>query len=414
MITEGYYPCDTRVRQEAELLVKNGHKISVIAIKAPHQKYFENVNGVKVRRVPEVNFLHEEKTSSRLKSEKIRKYLNRIKEVIGYSLEYAYFTTIAFLLSFIALFKDKFNVIHLHNPPDTLVLIAMVHKILFNKKIVFDHHDLSPDLFYEKYNDGNKIIYSILLAFEKLSCKFADIVIATNESYKMVEIERCGIDSRKIFIVRNGPDLNFLKISRPIESLKELDKTILGYLGVVNIQDGVDNLIKIIHKIVYEKKYNKILLLIIGGGDYIKRIKELANELDVTEYIIFTGFIRDYDLLSRYLSTVDIFIDAAQTSFLNERSTFIKHMEYMVFEKPVISYNLKESMYSLKDAGIFVPSGDMDRMAKTVLSLIDDTELRKSLGVARRGTSKTAILAKCIEATTPGISRATEILTWKK
>ena len=121
--------------------------------------------------------------------------------------------------------------------------------------------------------------------------------------------------------------------------------------------------------------------MVIGDGDYLFRIKDLAAKLDLMRYVLFTGFIFDRGELNRYLSTADIFVDAAPYSFLNDSSTFIKHMEYMVFQKPVISFALKESMFSLGDAGVFIQPNDTEEMARAILELVRDENRRKKYGI---------------------------------
>jgi glycosyltransferase involved in cell wall biosynthesis len=379
MLVDSNFPIDIRVKREAYTLTEYGHEVSVIAVKYHGQAYFEIIRGVKVYRIPKIEIFKRGKHATSSNISGYGKLLTLLKGIIGYSIEFLYFTMGCFFLSFIAIVKDKFDVIHTHNPPDTLFLVAGFYK-LFGKKFVYDHHDLSPDLFLEKYGSKGNLIYRILLLLEKHSCRTADLIIASNESYKKIEVERCGVNPRDIYVVRYGPDLNEMKITDPIQEIKSSGKTVLCYLGEINLQDGVDYLLYALSKIIYQYNYKDVCLLIIGDGDYLAKIKELANKLKVSEYIIFAGFIYDRNLLNRYLSSADIFVDAAPYSFLNNNSTFIKHMEYMVFQKPVVSFSLKESVFSLKDAGLFVPPNDTDQMAKAIIKLINNEPQKKQLG----------------------------------
>jgi len=381
MLTESNFPHDIRVKQEAEVLTANGHNVSVIAIGDPEQYHFEIIEDVKVYRVPKIELF----SKVNGKSEKSKLWLfghilTLLKAIVGYSFEYAYFTTACCLLSIIVMIRDRFDVIHTHNPPDTLFVVALFYKVFFGKMFVYDHHDLSPDLFVEKYSRKARPIYRLLLLLEKLSCKSADIVIATNGSYKQVEIERCGVKEDKIFVVRNGPDLKKMKISEPIRAIRDRAETILCYLGAINIQDGVDYLLDVLSKMVYKFNHKAVLLLIIGDGDYLNKIRELAKELMIDDYIMFTGYVTDRNELNRYLSSADIFVDAAPYSFLNDRSTFIKHMEYMVYKKPIVSFSLKESAFSLNNAGLLVPPNDTGKMAEKIVDLINDAKLCERLG----------------------------------
>jgi len=380
MLTESNFPHDPRVRQEAFKLVENGHGVSVIAIKGRGQSYCEEIKGVRVYRVPKIEIFKYGKQSKVSNLPQLQRIIVLLKGMIGYCFEYLYFTVACFFTSLLVLLKDGFDVIHTHNPPDTLFAVPLFYKIL-GKKFIYDHHDLSPELFLEKYESGKITIYKLLLRLEKISCKLADRIIATNESYKKIEIERCGVKEEDIYVLRNGPDLNEMIATEPIAGIRSRAKTILCYLGAINVQDGVDYLIQCLSKIVNQHHYEDVLLMVIGDGDYLFKIKELAAERGLMRYVLFTGFIFDRAELNRYLSTADIFVDAAPYSFLNDNSTFIKHMEYMVFQKPVISFALKESMFSLGDAGVFIRPNDTQAMAKAILELAHDENRRKEYGI---------------------------------
>lgn len=380
MLTESNFPLDTRIRLEAYTLARHGHKVSVIAIKDHDQPYSEAINGVKVYRIPRIEVFKRGKQVKTAGSSPGRSSIVVLKGVVGYGFEYAYFTIACFILSLFMVMKDNFDVIHTHNPPDTLFSVALFFKI-FGKRFIYDHHDLSPELFLEKYQRATKLIYKMLLLLERMSCKLADVIIATNVSYKNIQIERCGARPSNIYVVRNGPDLNELRITEPIQQIKSMNKKVLCYLGEINIQDGVEYLIVVLSKLVHQHNRQDVLLLIIGDGDYLHQIKLLANKNGLNRYIIFTGLVTDRNELSKYLSTADIFVDAAPYSFLNDNSTFIKHMEYMIYEKPIISFALKESMFSLQDAGLFVPPNDTEKFARTIIELINDKKRRELLGL---------------------------------
>jgi glycosyltransferase involved in cell wall biosynthesis len=380
MLSESNYPFDVRVKQEAELLYKYGYNVSIIAIKENEQKLYEIIEGVKVYRIPKIEIFNTEKQQNKDKKDNSFPFLSIIKGIIGYGIEYGYFTLVSLCYSLYILIKNKFDIIHTHNPPDTLVFIALFYKYLFGKKYIFDHHDLSPDLYLVKYPKGPKIIYKILINLEVLSCKIADKVIATNQSYKNIEIKRADINPEKIFVVRNGPDVKRIKKQKA----KNVKTTGIGhvllYLGAVNFQDGVHNLIEVMDKIVNKNKRRDILLIVVGDGDYLIKIKELASAYYLDKFIKFTGYIYDSDELNKYLSTADIFVDAAPKTFLNDNSTFIKHMEYMLFGKPVVSFDLKESRFTLEKAGLLIKNNDTDEMAKQIIALCENKKRREEIG----------------------------------
>ena len=197
MMSESAFPPDTRVRNEAYTLVKAGYKVSTIAVKKyKHEKLHDVINGVKVYRVPLLDLFEK----SDIGGSFFETIVNKMKSVVGYFIEYFYFTFACFLLSFYILIKDGFDAIHLHNPPNTVFMVGAFYRI-FGKKFVFDHHDLVPELYLSRYKINKKnLLYKILLFEEKLCLKCANLVIATNESYKEIDIQRANLKPDNIFI----------------------------------------------------------------------------------------------------------------------------------------------------------------------------------------------------------------------
>lgn len=380
MLSESFYPSDIRIRQEALFLTAHGHEVSVMALKEKSQPFCEVIDGVHVYRIPKIELFKYGKQARVENPAYWQKMLTLGKAALGYGFEYAYFTSACMVFSIAVYRLARFEVIHTHNPPDSLFMVAFLYK-LFGKRFVFDHHDLTPDLFVEKYGRRGGVIYRLLLLMEKISCQMADFVIATNASYKKIEARRCGVPTGKIYIVRNGPNLNEIKIALPIDGLKKKGQKILCYLGAINNQDGVDYLIRIMQRLIFVYGQHQYRLLIVGDGDYLPEIVRQTRQMALEPFVIFTGFVSERKMLNRYLSSADMFMDAAPLSFLNDSSTFIKHMEYMVFGKPILSFSLKESMVTLGDAGVFVPPNDIDLYAKKIMEISADPELQKRLGV---------------------------------
>jgi glycosyltransferase involved in cell wall biosynthesis len=376
MFTESRYPVDIRVRYEAESLAKAGNDVSVVSLQGKGAPRVEDVNGVHVYRIPILTVF--KKTNSNGASG-IGKIAIKLKSAVGYAVEYAYFTSLSLFHAIYLACTRGFNVVHAHNPPDTLFVVGAFSKIM-GKKFVFDHHDLSPELYLSRFeNKRPDFIYKVLVLMEKFSLKLADVVIATNESYKEIEVRRGGVVPGKIHVVRNGPKLNRVRKVPTDDRLKSQGKKILVYVGAINPQDGLDYLLRSLHRLVADLKRTDFHCVVIGRGDSLNDLKELCRELGLDEYVTFTGFIPDEDLV-RYLSTADICLDPNPLNPLNEVSTWIKVMEYMAMGKPFVSFDLKETRFTAGDSAIFVKPNDVLEYAKAIAKLMDDPELRKTMG----------------------------------
>lgn len=375
MLVENLYPQDPRVRNEASLLTTAGYQVSVICLKKSGQAAFEIVDGVRVYRIPRLELF--KKTPS-ADASWVGRLALKLKAGLGYVFEYAYFTSACLAVSSYIFFRHGFDVLHAHNPPDTLFLVALPFKLL-GKKFVFDHHDLCPELYRSRYGAGEGFFTKVLTLAEWCSLKLADVTIATNESYKRVQMERGKRAPETIFVVRNGPDARRMISAPPSPRLKSMNKRILCYIGSLNPQDGVDYLLRSLHHLLYVLKREDFHCVIMGTGDSLEDLRSLARTLNLNGHVDLTGFVPEEDLRAN-LAAADICVDPDPSSPLNDVSTWIKIMEYMAYAKPIVTYDLKETRFSAQEAAAYVEPNQEGKFAEAIATLMDDPKLGERMG----------------------------------
>jgi glycosyltransferase involved in cell wall biosynthesis len=375
MLVENYYPQDSRVRNEATLLASVGHRVSIIAWRKLGQSFTEDINGVRVYRVRAFELFN--KTPARNAGGLGIVWL-KAKSLFGYMAEYGSFTASCMALSFYILMKEGFDVLHAHNPPDTLFLVALPFKLV-GKKFVFDHHDLCPELYQSRYGAKTGFYSWLLRLFESGSLGLANFTIATNESYKQIQIDRGRRDPRTVFVVRNGPDGSRMDGAAPSARLRAMKKSILCYIGALNPQDGVDYLLRSLHYLYHDLNRTDFYCIVMGSGDSLEDLRVLAKELKLEACLELTGYVSEEDLRSN-LAAADICVDPDPSSPLNDVSTWIKIMEYMAFGKPIVTFDLKETRFSAQKAALFTQPNDEKAFAAAIIKLMDDPGLRKEMG----------------------------------
>jgi len=350
-------PFDRRVWQEATTLQQTGYQISIICPKGKgYERGHEVIDGIYIYR----HALPIEASGA-----------------LGYAIEYAWALSWEFFLAWRVLLRRGFDVIHACNPPDTIFLIGGFFK-LFGKKFIFDHHDINPELYEAKFGRRD-MFYKLLVAFERWTFRTADVSIATNESYKRIAIERGGMDSDRVFVVRSGPDLQRIKIMPPVESLKKGRKFMVGYVGVMGKQEGIDYLLRAAQHIVRELKRTDIHFGLVGGGTELEEMKVYAQSLGVSDYITFTGRVPDQQMLEM-LNTADVCVNPDVANEMNDKSTMNKVMEYMALGKPVVQFDLTEGRYSAQEASLYAEKNNELDLARKILQLLDDSDLRLRMG----------------------------------
>jgi glycosyltransferase involved in cell wall biosynthesis len=377
MLVENAFPADIRVWNEAHTLSQAGYPVTVIALRKPGEKFHEEVNGVHVYRVPTLTVFKKLGVARGT----VGRVIGIIQAVVGYVLEYVYFTMACFFLSLYVTWRSGVDVVHAHNPPDVLFVVGAFHRLL-GKRFIFDHHDLSPELYLARFGmekAGGGLIYKTLVALEKLSLRVAHVAIATNESYKEIQIQRGNMDKDQVFVVRNGPDLRRVKVVSSDPHLLAMGKNILCYVGTMNPQDGVDYMLRALRHLAFTLGRKDFYCVVIGTGDSFDQLKTLTNTLGLQDYVRFTGFISDAELV-QYLSTADICLDPNPSNPLNDVSTWIKVMEYMAVGKPIVSFDLKETRVTAQEAAVYVTPNDELAYANQIAFLMDRPELRKAMG----------------------------------
>lgn len=375
MLVENHYPQDVRVRNEATLLASHGYDVSVICVAKAGQPRTETIGDVRVYRVPRIELFN--KTSAD-DGGFVGRVALRLKSFLGYLVEYFYFTSACFFVGACVFVRRGFDVIHSHNPPDTLFLVGLPFK-LFGVKYVFDHHDLCPELYMSRYGAGEGIFTRLLRIPEWCSLKLATVTIATNESYKQVQITRGKRKPESIFIVRNGPDKLRMTQAQPSPRLRATNKCILAYIGCLNPQDGLDYLLRSLHKLRYSLNRDDFYCVIMGTGDSLEDLRTLSADLKLEENVELPGFVSEEDLRAN-LAAADICVDPDPSSPLNDVSTWIKVMEYMAYAKPIVTFDLKETRFSAQSAAIYVPPNDELAFAQGISKLMDSPAMRKELG----------------------------------
>lgn len=355
-------PRDRRVWQEAVTLRRAGWEVSVICPRTPQcPKSHEVLEGVHIYR----HWLPREGVGA-----------------WGYLAEYSAALFWQIVLAWRVLLTRGFDVIQACNPPEIMFLVGLFFKLLLGKRFVFDHHDLSPELYEAKFGRRGPF-HRLLLWLERRTFRAADMSIATNDSFRRVAIERGGMAPNRVHVVRSGPDLSRLRIIPPVPELKRGRAFLVGYMGVMNRQDGVDYLIRAARVLIRDMGRRDVLFALIGEGPDRVLLEKLAAAEGIAEHLVFTGWLEQDEQLP-WLNTCDICVCPDPSNDFNDKCTMNKILEYMAVGKPVVQFDLPEGRVSAGEAAVYARSNDPRDMARQIGALLDDPVRRLRLGVIGR------------------------------
>ncbi len=355
-------PFDRRVWMEATTLHQAGFHVSVISPREPGDKPIDVIEGVHVYRY---------------------RMPPPTRGVLSFVYEFVYCWIMTFWLSLVVWKREGFDVIHACNPPDTFWIIGRFYK-LFGKRYVFDHHDINPEIYEERFRRKGWV-YNVLLWLERRQFATADRVISTNESYREIAITRGRCNPDIVTVVRSGPDLSRFTRRAPNPAYRNGRRYLVVYLGVIGPQDGLDYLLRSVNHIARELERDDIQFLIVGGGDWLPDIQRMCASLELNDRVQFTGFLTG-DALLEALSTADAAVVPDPRNPLNDNSTKNKVIEYMALGIPMVTFDLKETRYSAGDYAVYVTPNNEIEFAEKLVDLLDDPERRE--WIARGGIER--------------------------
>ena len=350
-------PFDRRVWQEACTLRDAGYVVSIVCPTGRGcEKRFEVIDAIHIHRYP----LPFEASGP-----------------VGYAFEYGLALAWTFALAWRVLLRRGFDVVHACNPPDLFFLVGRFFKLL-GKRFVFDHHDLNPELYEAKFGRRD-FFYRLMLKLEYWTFRAADVSIATNESYRRIATGRGCMPPERVFVVRSGPSLERLKILPPEERLKCGCRYLVGYVGVMGRQEGIDRLLQAVRHVVVDLGRRDVHFGLVGGGTSLEEMKGLAHELGVADCVTFTGRVPDHEMLAM-LNTADVCVNPDVASEMNDKSTMNKIMEYMALGKPIVQFDLTEGRFSAQRASLYARKDDPFDLARRIVELLDDPVRRAKMG----------------------------------
>ncbi|MFM2357176.1 MAG: hypothetical protein RLZZ528_2912 [Pseudomonadota bacterium] len=356
-------PLDRRVWLEATTLKAAGYEVSVIC---PTGKGwvapYEEIEGIHIHRYPEPVEAH--------------------SGAVAYAREYLHSLVHWFRLARVVRRERGFDVIQGCNPPDLIFLLAWWYR-LRGVRYMFDHHDVCPELFEAKF--GRKgLLYRIMLIWERMTFATATVSIATNESFREIAVRRGKMRPEDVFVVRSAPRVEKFEIRPADPAMRKGAGTVLGYVGVIGQQEGMDLLVAAVEHLVKRMGRTDVHAIIVGFGPELPKVQADVERRGLSDWFTFTGPLYGEDLL-RALNSCDIGVSPDPKNAMNDISTMNKVMEYMTLEKPVVQFDLKEGRASAGEASVYARANDPVDFAARIAELMDAPERRAEMGqIGRR------------------------------
>ena len=349
-------PLDRRVWQECTALKDAGYKVLVIC---PQMKGYvkadEEIDGIQIYR---------------------HKIALEGRGILAFFAEYLTALWGETTLAWKAYRKHRFKIIHMCNPPDLMFLVAWPFKLL-GVRVIFDVHDLWPEMFEAKFNKKNLMYWCVRLA-QRLNYACANVVLATNETNRQAALTNGKKSPQSIFLVRTAPKIPDTTLPADL-SLKKGRQYLVGYVGVMGSADGVGLLLEAAHYVVHHLGRRDVQFLLMGDGPEYNDLLKMREKLGLVDYVDMPGWAYN-DFLFKALKTIDLGVTCDIPNAYNHSCTMNKVLEYMAFSKAQVSFDLKETRASALEAGAYVSDVSPDKLAEAIVNLLDDSVRRERMG----------------------------------
>jgi glycosyltransferase involved in cell wall biosynthesis len=362
-------PFDRRVWQEALALVEAGYAVHVICpATKEHPLHRETLSGVRVYRYspgPEA------------------------RRSAAYLVEYPIAILAQLRIALRIRLRHRVRIVHICNPPDLLFLVALP-LVALGSRLLFDHHDACPELVIAKGHKEGSWQVRLAKLSERLTYRFSHVSVETNESYRAIALSRGRMSGDDVFVVRSAPADSRFASARPEPKWRNGRKYLVGYVGVMGLQDGLDYLVDAARVIVSDWQRQDIQFMLVGSGPEFPRLRERVRSLGIADQVTFTGRLSDADL-GAVLATADVCVNPDEANRMNDISTMNKVMEYMALGKPIVQFDLHEGRFSAGDSSLYAARNDATSLARCIVALIDDPGARARMGQAGQHRLTTAL-----------------------
>ena len=280
-----------------------------------------------------------------------------------------------YIVKLIGIMK-KYDVVHTHNSSPQL--FAAIANCFTRKKLITTEHST---------NNRKREKGGILRIIDKWMYKRYNKVICISEIAEQklrLYLNKSNSKNDNICTINNGVDVEVFHNAKPIEELKSDRFTAVMVAGFREAKDQ-DTLVKAIAKLPKDK----FELWLVGIGERLNEVKELAKDLNIQDNVKFLGLRTD---VANILKTADAVIMSSHWEGLS-----LSNIEGMSVDKPFIASDVNGLHEITEGYGILFPHEDSDVLAKIIEKLFTDKEYYNKIATSCYNRAQQFDIAKMVE-----------------
>lgn len=279
------------------------------------------------------------------------------------------------------------DIVHVHNPPDTLAFVVSVICSLKKIPLVYDMHDSSKEVIGAV--DFNAFLKKFYIAaglfFEREVIKRSTGIVTVSESLKKLLLNTRSVfrNYKPHFIVMRNVDESCKTL---LERAAVAEEGYIFYSGTLYSKFiGIEFLIDAIEDLF---RKSAIKLYVAGDGPYKKQLERYIMNKNLSDSVKLLGYIERSELVP-WIEKSKLIVIPFKKSSHTEIALPNKIFEYMALGKPVVYPDLPgfREVLGIDNAGRYIPN-DKEDLDKVIKRFLSDEKLRKSLGMKNRELAK--------------------------
>ena len=338
------YQSDPRVRRQTEALVDAGWDVTALGIAPLEAPAIADLNGV------EVHSLRME----RYRGSAMRQYLTGYRRFVQWAAARCWAG------------REEFDYVQVHTPPDWAVFSATAFR-LRGTPVVLDVHDLTPELFEDRFRGGKRWATGALELAERGSAGTSTHVLTVSETFRKRLVGR-GVPPDKVTIIMNLPDPKVFWRDRPADLP---DHPVLSYHGTLVPRYGTDLVLEA--AALLAPTHPDLEVLIIGDGDQKPELEARASEPDLSGRVRFSAGRVPTDEIPAALGAVTAGIVANRPDGFANLVLSTKFMEYLALAVPAVITKTEGLVDHFDPSTLFtVESATPRALARVAAEIISD------------------------------------------
>lgn len=253
---------------------------------------------------------------------------------------------------------------------------ALFAAYLHDKPIHYDWDDREPAIATDW--SRSHLVRFALTVYEWIIPKLVDTVTVSSQAIRELAI-RYGVKPDAIFDAPVGADIELFHPAvdgTRIKQLWNLTSPVIIYHGQL---EGGSYATQLLHTApLVLSQFPTTQFLIVGGGEKLPNLKQLADALKITNNVVFTDYVEQREI-PEYIATADVAIACFDNNEITRAKSPLKIAEYLAMGKPIVASRVGDVPKMVGNAGILVLPNEINALAEGIIQLLQNADQRSAL-----------------------------------